>query len=60
VKVRMINSVGEHVAGEEYDLDAETADRFILLGYADGVLSGEWSDEEKAALQAQHQAVGLG
>lgn len=56
----MINSVGELVAGEEYELDPETADRFIALGYADGTLSGEWSPEEIAALKAQHQEVGLG
>ena len=60
MKLRMLNSVGEYVAGEEYDLDAETADRFILLGYADGDLSGEWSAEEIAALRAPHQEVSLG
>jgi hypothetical protein len=58
--VTMINSVGEHVAGEEVDLDSETADRYIVLGYAEGTVSGDWSAEEIAALKAQHQEVGLG
>jgi hypothetical protein len=56
----MINSVDEHVAGEEYDLDQETGERYVLLGYADGVIASEWSDEEKAALEHGRQEVSLG
>jgi len=55
----MINSVDDHVAGEEYDLDDETSDRFVLLGYAEGELSRERSVEEIAALAEGHQTVGL-
>lgn len=57
--VRMINSVGEdYVAGEEYELDETTADRFITLGYAEGELSGPVSDEDLSALDAEgHQTV---
>lgn len=57
--VRMRNSVAEHVAGEEVELDAETADRFILLGYAEGELSREWNTDERAALEAQAQGVSI-
>lgn len=59
MKVRMINSVGEHVAGEEVELDDREADRFILLGYADGELSQEYSDSERDELQQQHQSVSV-
>ena len=62
--VRMINSVGEHPAGEEVELPDETADRFIALGYAEGEISGDYSVEEWADFEAQvrgegHQVVGL-
>jgi len=52
----MINSVGEYVAGDEVELDADTADRFILLGFADGELSREYSPEE---VPTDHQVVSL-
>lgn len=55
--VRMINSVGEHVAGEEVELEDSEAIRFIILGYAEGELPGEVSDEQRAAIEATHQAV---
>ena len=58
--VRMLNSVGEHVAGEEVELPDEEADRFIILGYAEGQLSHEYDLEERAAIEATHQGVGLG
>jgi len=58
--VRMINSVDEYVAGEEIDLDPEVADRFILRGYAEGELSKEFSDSERAAVEGEHQVVNLG
>jgi hypothetical protein len=58
--VHMINSVDEHVAGVAIELPDELADRFILLGYASGELSREYSDNEKAAIQDTHQVVSLG
>ena len=57
--VRMINSVGEHVAGTKVKLPHEEADRFILLGYADGELSREFSEEERAAFQSRTQEVSV-
>jgi len=57
--VRMRNSVGEHVAGEEVELDDEQADRFILLGYAEGELSREYSDDERDELRSSHQEVNV-
>jgi len=56
-KVTMINSVGEHVAGAEVELDPETADRFILLGYAEGDLSRAYDHDEVAAIEASSQGV---
>ena len=58
--VRMINSVGDYVAGETYDLPDEVADGFILKGYAEGQLSREYSQEEIAAALDLHQAVSIG
>jgi hypothetical protein len=55
----MVNSVGEHVAGEQYDLDMETADRFILLGYAEGELSRDYGEQEQQLIQATNQSVGV-
>jgi len=55
--VRMINSVGEHVAGTEVELSEEEANRFILLGYAEGQLSREFSAEEREELFGTHQVV---
>jgi len=60
VTVRMINSVGEHVAGEQVDLPDDVADRYVLLGYAEGELSREYGDLEVAEIQGSHQAVSLG
>jgi len=57
--VRMINSVDEYVAGEEYDLDDELADRFIANGYADGELSHELSETELEELSNGHQEVSV-
>ena len=59
----MINSVGDYVAGEEYDLDDETSDRFLALDYAEGDVAGDYSAEEWEAFvaeqKAQHQTVGF-
>ena len=57
--VRMINSVGEHVAGEKVSLAPEEADRFIILGYADGELSREFSEEEREAFRGKNQEVSV-
>ena len=60
MRIKMVISVGEYVAGESYDLDDEESDRFVLLGYADGELSREYSLEELAAERERHQTVNLG
>ena len=57
--VRMINSVDDFVAGEEYDLDDETSDRFIVAGYAEGDLSRDYPDEERNEMLGIHQAVSV-
>jgi hypothetical protein len=59
VLVKMLNSVGEdYVAGEEYDLDEETATRFLANGYAE---SDEvtLSEEQIADLSEGNQTVGV-
>jgi hypothetical protein len=58
-RVRMIASVDSHVAGEQYDLPLEIADRYIVRGYAEGNLSREFSDDEMLALRGNPQVVGL-
>jgi hypothetical protein len=58
--VKMVNSVGEHTAGEEVELPDEQADHYILLGYAEGTLSRDYSAEERAKLESRHQGVSLG
>lgn len=59
VHVKMLNSVAEYVAGEEYDLDDETSDRFVILGYAEGEKSRVYPPEELAVFTEGHQTVGL-
>lgn len=59
MKVTMVNSVGEYVAGEEYEIEDAEADRFIVLGYAEGELSQEYTDEEREALRADTQEVSV-
>ena len=54
----MINSVGEYVAGERYNLKKEEANRFVQLGYADGELSGDVAEIREG--DTQHQVVSLG
>jgi hypothetical protein len=56
-EVRMINSVGEWVAGIPYFLDDEQSDRFILLGYGEGKLSREYTDEERELVRSSVQTV---
>ena len=57
--VKMINSVGEFVAGEEYDLEDEISDRFVVLGYAEGETSEKLTPEEAAKLVEGHQTVAI-
>jgi len=57
--VRMVHSVGDHAAGTEVELPEEEADRFIVLGYAEGELSREIPDEEREALRAARQEVSV-
>jgi predicted secreted acid phosphatase len=63
MKVKMINSVGEYAAGEEYDLDDRMSDRFLAAGYAEGEIAGDYTVEEwddfVAAQQAKNQTVGV-
>jgi len=65
-KVKMLNSVFGHnedgsafelVAGEEYWLDYDKADEWILKGYADGQLSKDYSDDEKAQILSNVQYI---
>lgn len=58
-RVQMIASVDSYVAGEQYDIPVELADRFIVRGYASGALSKEHTPEERATINANHQTVGL-
>ena len=57
--VKMVNSVDEYVAGEEYDLDDATSDRFVIAGYAEGELSREYAEEERNEMLGIHQAVSV-
>ena len=58
-KVRMIHSVGEHVAGEQVVLPEQEADRFVLLGYAEGELSRDYDEQEQQVLRANRQEVSV-
>ena len=62
----MINSVhgyfkdGKHynlTAGLTYWVDADKADEFIVKGYAEGILSRDYSDDEVAAIRASIQVI---
>lgn len=55
----MINSVGDYVAGTEVDLADEEADRFIVLGYAEGQLSRDFDEQEQTLLRADNQEVSV-
>lgn len=57
MNVKMIHSVGDYVAGESYEIPDDEADRFVILGYAEGSLSREFTDEERQSLAATNQAV---
>lgn len=56
-RVRMLVSVDVYVAGEQYDIPVELADRFIARGYVDGSLSRDYLPDELAALRGNPQVV---
>jgi hypothetical protein len=56
-KVTLLASVSEHAAGQTIELDTETADRWILLGYAEGDLSRAYDHVEVETIEAFHQVV---
>lgn len=58
-KVLMLKSVGSIVAGHTVRLPVEQADEFIVKGYAEGELSREYSEEERAELRGPTQIVSL-
>jgi hypothetical protein len=67
MKIKMINSVGEYVAGKTYrvldEIPEEVSDRFLAAGYAEGDVAGDYDETEWAAFvaeqQAQNQAVSV-
>jgi hypothetical protein len=60
-RVRMVASVGGHVAGELYDVPVSVADRWIARGYALGNFSRPYDEHELAALRGNSaQVVNLG
>jgi hypothetical protein len=58
-RVRMVLSVGEFPAGEQFDVPVPVADQWIARGYAEGNLSREFTSEELAELRANVQVVKL-
>lgn len=58
-RVQMLVSVDEFEAGKTYDIPTALADRFIIRGYASGNLSRHYDSDERQALAANHQVVGL-
>ena len=58
--VTMVNSVGEYVAGERYNLKKEEAEHFVIAGYAEGELDREVGDEEREQVRGRNQEVSLG
>lgn len=59
-RVRMVASVGAHVAGEQYDVPVTLADQWIARGYAEGNFSRHYEEHELAALRGNSQVVSLG
>lgn len=58
-RVRMVLSVANFPAGEQFDVPVSVADEWIARGYAEGNLSREFTAEELAALRANVQVVEL-
>ena len=51
---------GKHydlVAGKPYWVDQEKADEFIVKGYAEGIMSRKYSDDEVAAIRSSIQVI---
>lgn len=55
VRVRMTHSVEDYVAGEQYDLPVDIADRYLARGYAEGSFSREYSEADLIALRGNGQ-----
>lgn len=58
--VRMVHSVGDHVAGESYEVEEQEGNRWVVLGYAETeepVLA--FTAEERDAILATSQSVGV-
>jgi hypothetical protein len=55
----MLVSVDAHIAGEKYDIPVESADKYIVRGYAKGDLSRDYSPEEIHALSVNSQVVSI-
>lgn len=56
----MIHSVNDFVAGESYDIeDEEEARRFVVSGYATSDEQVDVTDEEREAITAKNQTVGV-
>jgi len=58
-RVRMILSVDEYPAGEQFDLPVEVSDRFIIRGYAEGFLSRDYTADERNAMHSNSQVVSV-
>ena len=56
-RVTMNLSVDGYVAGLMYDVAPALADEWIVLGYAAGKLTRDYSDAEIQAMHAQNQTV---
>lgn len=60
MRVKMVNSVDDYIAGEEYDLDEETATRFLANGYVAWIDEEyTFTEEELAALREGNQGVSV-
>lgn len=59
IRVRMLASVGDHVAGEQYDVPVEIADQWIARGYAEGRMSRDYSEDELQALRQTVQTISI-
>jgi hypothetical protein len=57
MKVKMINSVDDHVAGTEIELPDDLSDLFVIKGYAEGQLSRDYDESERAEILADRQTV---
>lgn len=59
MRVRMVVSVAEYVAGQSYDIPVDLADRFIARNYAEGSLSRAYGEDELQGLRGSAQVVRL-